>query len=156
MAAPRTFDEEFPERAVRIVPGAAGRSIRGRCCPGRGNKALKLQTAADFRPTLSVGTKLPSNTDNRNSEKVQEGDPQGTHSGWNGAMGAVRAGSSTAGQAVTVVAGAGCFAPAQRGLPVGSVVVADVVTEPPDGIEITSEPRVGEIRGRPRHLKVEW
>jgi hypothetical protein len=36
-----------------------------------------------------------------------------------------------------------------------SVVVADVVAEPPDGLEITREPFVGEIRGGACHVEVE-
>lgn len=36
-----------------------------------------------------------------------------------------------------------------------SIVEADVVAEPPDGLEITREPFVGEIRGGACHVEVE-
>jgi hypothetical protein len=37
-----------------------------------------------------------------------------------------------------------------------SVVVADVVTEPPHSLEITGKPPVGKVCGRPRHVEVQW
>jgi hypothetical protein len=37
-----------------------------------------------------------------------------------------------------------------------SVVVADVVTEPPNSLEIAGKPPVGEVCGRPRHVEVQW
>ena len=44
---------------------------------------------------------------------------------------------------------------APRGCPL-SVVVADVVAEPPDSLEITGKPPVGKVCGRPRHVEVQW